>query len=96
MAKPTLRAVGADEKAAADPPSSLVEAAGRDRRSLLVRSRLEIAQTIDAGVPAHALARLISELDRIDSDIRRLDARQREEVADGGTADDEAFDASAL
>jgi hypothetical protein len=95
MTKAALRAVAPDEKAVSDPPKTLEDATATDRRSLLVRSRLEIARTIDAGVPAHALARLISELGRVDSEIRRLDGAAEQEV-DGDSFGDETFDASAI
>jgi hypothetical protein len=97
MADRTLRAVGDGEKAPPVPPASLAEATETDRRSLLVRARLEIARTIDAGVPPHALARLISEMERLDSEIRRMDSlRDAEEAPASGPVDNDAFDATAI
>lgn len=90
-----LRVVGPDEVAPVVPPKTLVEATERTRREFLVRSRLQIATVIDAGVPAHALGRLIAEMDRIDTEIRRLDAvKDQESERDAVT--DEAFDAEAI
>ena len=69
-----LRAVrdGDETEAPIPPASSLAEATARSRLEFLVMSRETIAKTIDAGVPAHALARLINEMNGIDADIRRL------------------------
>jgi hypothetical protein len=64
----------------------LGEAADRTRREFLARARFEITAAIDSGVPAHALARLITEADRIDSEIRRLDSLAKQEEQDLGKA----------
>lgn len=76
----TLRAVESDEKAFQEAPKTLAEATERSRRELLVRARLEIASAVDAGVPAHALGRLIAEMDRLDTEIRRMDAADEQEA----------------
>lgn len=73
----------------------MVEATGRSRREFLARSRVQIAEVIDNGVPAHALARLITELDRIDSEIRRMDSQDASEGEDAEVEDGE-FDAAAV
>lgn len=90
-----LRAVGEGEVAVHLDPKTLTEAVELDRRTLLVRSRLEIAKIIDGGVPAHTLGRLISDMSGIDSEIRRLDSVAAQE--DGRVEiHDEAFDAAAI
>ena len=89
-----LRAVGPDDVPVA-PPLTLVEATERSRREFLVRSRLQIATVIDAGVPAHALGRLIAEMDRIDGEVRRLDVLDEKEFRRAAVTD-EAFNAAAL
>ncbi len=101
-----LRAVEAGEKPPVKPPETLVEAlAADDRRSLLVLSRAKVAAALDAGVPAHSLVRMLAELERLDSEIRRIDAVDKQEAgAEGdaavGGADDggegEAFSAASL
>jgi hypothetical protein len=61
----------------------------------LVRARLQLAQAIDAGVPPHALGRLIAEAERLDAEIRRLAVLDTE---GGGVAQatDGKFDAAAI
>lgn len=88
-----LHAVGAGETPAA--PKSLVAATELDRRAFLVKSRQTIAKTIDDGVPAHALARLISEMNTIDAEIRRLDETP-DAPSSAGAREPRSFDASAL
>lgn len=75
-----LRAVEPGEAAVPELPKTLAAAAEMDRRSFLVRARLEIANTIDAGVPPHALGRLITDMERLDVEIRRLDAQEEQEA----------------
>ncbi|PZF63340.1 hypothetical protein DEI81_08000 [Curtobacterium sp. MCBD17_013] len=53
--------------------TSLADATELERRDLLAVARWKIAREIDNGVPAHALARLVGELGRLDSEIRHLD-----------------------
>ena len=77
-------------------PRSVREAAGQGERSLLVKMRDTVAQKIDDGVPAHALAPLMRQLREIDKEIRAMDAAVEEEAAGGGVVADEAFDASAV
>src|SRR5450756_1938538 len=77
MGAPKLHAVTSDEVAQPDPPAppkTLVEATERSRREFLVMARRKIATEIDAGVPSHALGRLIAEMDRLDTEVRRMDA----------------------
>ena len=99
MSAPKLHAVTSDEVAQPDPPAppkTLVEATERSRREFLVMARRKIATEIDAGVPSHALGRLIAEMDRLDTEVRRMDAADEREAARGGPVSDEAFDASAV
>lgn len=96
MSDRKLRAVGDDEKPPVSPPKTLSDAVEMDRRAFLVRSRLEIAKVIDAGVPAHALGRLISDMRDLDAEVRRLDAVALEEASDVSTAEDGAFIAEAI
>ena len=92
-----LRAVGRDEVAAPlAPPANMAEAADRSRREFLVKARATIARTIDEGVPAHALGRLIAERDRLDSEIRRMDVADEQEAARHVEVSDGEFDASAV
>lgn len=96
MSAPKLRAVAEGEKPSAQAPKTLSDAVDLDRRALLVRSRLEIAKVIDAGVPAHALGRLISEMNALDAEIRRLDAISAEEASGVVSAEDGSFHAEAI
>lgn len=75
-----LRAVEPGEQPALEPPKSLLEAAGRSRLAFLIKARDTIAQEIDAGVPPHALARLVAEADRLDADVRALAASEEQEA----------------
>lgn len=88
-----LRAVEPGESVAA-PPKTLVEASALGRREFLTMARSKVAQTIDEGVPAHALGRLIAEVDRLDGEIRRLDAADEQEVGD--VVEDDEFDVRAI
>ncbi|ANJ26649.1 hypothetical protein ATC03_07925 [Agromyces aureus] len=84
----------ADEPVVPDVPGSLVEAAEMGRREFLVRARLHIASVIDAGVvPAHALGRLIAEMERLDSEVRRYDDAELDE---GEVVGDAPFDPSMI
>ena len=96
MGAPKLRAVAPDEVAPQAPPKTLVEATERSRREFLAMARRKIAAEIDAGVPSHALGRLIAEMDRLDTEVRRMDAVDEREAERGGQVLDEAFDASAV
>lgn len=89
-----LRAVGPDEFAL--PPKTLVEATERSRREFLVMARRKIATEIDAGVPSHALGRLIAEMDRLDGEVRRLDASNEREAGRSAEVSDGTFDAAAI
>lgn len=60
--------------------ASLMDATELSRRDLLAVSRRHIAKTIESGVPPHTLARLITELTRIDSEIRFIDSAEGDEV----------------
>lgn len=65
------------------------------RREFLVMARSVTAKTIDAGVPPHALARLIAEVERLDGEIRRLDATDEQEAGHGVVEDGE-FNVAAI
>lgn len=96
MARRHLHAVGEGEAPPAD-PKTLVEAASRDRLTWLRKQRLLIAKQLDAGVPAHALGRLLSTANEIDAEIRRLEAADEEEAQRAeSTGRRRSFDASAL
>lgn len=79
-------------------PETLVEATGLDRRTFLAAARKRIAAEIDGGVPAHALGRLIAEMERLDSEVRRIDAADEQEARRRGDSARErrSFDASAI
>jgi len=97
MGAPKLRTVGPDEVAPQAPPKTLVEATERTRREFLVMALRTIAAEIDSGVvPSHALGRLIAEMDRLDTEVRRMDIVDEREAERGGQVSDEAFDASAV
>ena len=93
-----LRAVEPDEKPEPAVPESMVDATKLDRRSFLVRARQQIADEIDKGVPSHALARLIAEMDRLDIEVRRMDAaaQQERERRGGQERDRRSFDQAAI
>ena len=91
-----LRAVGADETPSAVAPKTLQDAVEMDRRALLVRGRLEIAKQIDAGVPAHALGRLIATMNELDIEIRRLDAEDEEAGRGRAESSRRSFDSAAI
>lgn len=91
-----LRAVGPDEVAPNSPPTTLVEATERSRREFLVMARRRIATEIDSGVPSHALGRLIAEMDRLDGEVRRLDATEAQEAEARAPVTDARFDAAAI
>ena len=91
-----LRAVKPDEKPVPTVPKTLAEASERSRREFLVSARLQITSAIDGGVPPHALGRLIAEADRLDAEIRRLDALQAEEVGGVSSVEDGEFKAAAI
>jgi len=89
----SLRAVEADEQPAKASPRTIVEAAAGSRRELMVALRNRCARELDVGVPAHTLARLVAEIDRLDGEIRKIDDAAEievEEVPDG------VFDYSAI
>lgn len=91
-----LRAVGPGDVVPVEPPKSMVEATDRSRREFLVKARKTVAETIDGGVPAHALGRLIAEMDRLDTEIRRLDAADEQEAIRAGSVEDGEFDSAAI
>ena len=96
MAGRTLRAVGADEVAPTRSPKTLEAAVDMDRLALLTRGRLEIAKQIDAGVPAHALGRLIATMNELDIEIRRLDAEDEEAGRGRAESSRRSFDSAAI
>jgi len=90
-----LRVANEDEQPAE--PKTLVEAAGMGRRTFLVAARKKIASEIDTGVPSHALGRLIAEMDRLDTEVRRIDAADEQEAQRGDSnRGRRSFDASAI
>lgn len=97
VAKPSHLRVAAPDEARPE-PKTLVEAAGMDRRAFLVAARKKIASEIDAGVPSHALGRLIAEMDRLDTEVRRIDAADEQEARQHGDTNRQrrSFDASAI
>ena len=90
-----LRAVKPDEKAA---PKSVTQAASKGtQRELLAAMRDRIAATVeDPKCPPRDLASLSLRLTQIVKDIEALDLAAEQEAAQGGTTEDEAFDADAL
>lgn len=68
---------------------TLVQATELSRKEFLATARRRIAEEIDKGVPAHALGRLIAEMDRLDIEIRRNAAIDDDEVI---SVEDEPFD----
>lgn len=75
---------------------SVADAVAGSRRNLLVALRKTVADTIDAGVPAHALARLAQEVVSLDESIRDLDAQADEESGGLAVVEDAHFDATAI
>lgn len=86
--------MGNDHESSALPVGiTLVEATEGSRQQLLTVARRRLAEVIDGNVPVHALARLLGELDRLDHEIRRLEAVVDAEVH---IPDDEPFDPSTI
>ena len=77
------------------PGTTLAEATEGTRLQLLTVARRRLAEVIDGNVPVHALARLMTELDRLDSEIRRLESLPPEDD-DAGLIEDEPFDPSTI
>ncbi len=97
MAKLTV--VGPDHhpEGAVKPAKSLVVACDMGERALLVKMRLELASAMDAGVPAHTLASLMTKLREVDRDIRAFDVRAAaDESSRSDEVEDGHFDASAV
>jgi hypothetical protein len=94
----TPRVVDPDEKAEPPIAETMAAATALDRRAFLVRARKQIADVIDEGVPAHALARLIAEMDRLDVEVRRMDAaaKQEQERKGGRQSERRSFDQTAI
>lgn len=98
----TLTVVGRDHQPQGPvkpvkPAKSLVAACEMDERALLVKMRLQIATVIDAGVPAHTVAGLMTKLREADREIRAFDARvAAEEASKASEVEDGDFDASAV
>lgn len=94
-----LRPVGATERAprAAKRDTVAGAANGGTQRELLVALRARIAKTIDdPKTPPRDLAALSRRMQELVRDIEAIDARAREDSADGGRVADEPFDAEAL
>jgi hypothetical protein len=96
MAKLTV--VGPDHQPElVQPAASLVAACEMDERAMLVKMRLDIAAAIDAGVPPHTLASLMTKLRETDRDIRAFDVRAAaDESSRSSEVEDGRFDASAV
>jgi len=73
------------------PGTTLAEATEGTRLQLLTVARRRLAEVIDGDVPVHALARLMTELDRLDSEIRRLESLPDADD-DPAMVEDEPFD----
>lgn len=92
-----LSVVTSETPASLPTPETIKEAVDRSERTLLVTMRATVAATIDASPPAHTLAPLMRQLREIDKEIRAIDARAKDEGAEGGAeVEDSAFDASAV
>lgn len=97
MSNRKLRAVAPDETAPVKVmPATMAAAADEDRITMLRRARLTLLQTLDSGPPAHAAARLMTEMLRIDAEVRLLELAAAKEIADGNVAADAAFNVSAV
>lgn len=99
MARRTpLRAVTANDSAIKRKPKTVdVAAASGDHRELLVAMRDRIAKTVaDPDCPPRDLAALTRRLQDIARELDALDRRARQEGAEGGGAEDEAWDSSAI
>jgi|JI10StandDraft_1071094.scaffolds.fasta_scaffold05700_24 hypothetical protein len=98
--KTPLRVVKPDEKppATPEPPRSLVDAADAgDERAMLVLLRRNIAGELEKSTtPARDKASLSIRLMQLTKDIQAYDARAKEDAADAGEVEDEAFDPEAL
>lgn len=98
-AKRNLRAVSPDEKPNAPAKKMTVTQAAEsgDHRSLLVAMRERIAKAVaDPNCPPRDLAALTRRLQDIAKEIEAIDLAQKQEAEDGGHAEDEAFDATAI
>src|SRR5690606_1524827 len=97
--KTTLRAVKVDEKPAAKASRlSVAQAADSgDHRALLVAMRERIARTVsDPDCPPRDLAALTRRLQDIAKEIEAIDLRAKQEAAEDGVTEDEAWDAEAV
>lgn len=77
------------------PGTTLAAATEGTRLQLLTVARRRLAEVIDGEVPVHALARLMTELDRLDSEIRRLESLPTD-ADDPALVEDEPFDPDSL
>ena len=99
--KTPLRAVGSSESAPRVPrkrvKSVAQAAASGDHRELLVSMRGRIAQTIsDPDCPPRDLAALTRRLQEIAKEIDTIDLRAKQDSKECDSADDDAWDASAI
>ena len=97
--KTTLRAVKVDEAPAAKAARlSVAQAADSgDHRALLVAMRERIARTVsDPDCPPRDLAALTRRLQDIAKEIEAIDLRAKQEAAEDGVTEDEAWNAEAL
>lgn len=73
---------------------TIVSAAGKSRRDLLVALRDKIAGELDAGVPPRDLASLSLRLVKITEEIAEIDAEEKgDSVGDAATTPDEPWPA---
>lgn len=94
-----LRAVAPDEKPAKPAKKLTVTQAAEsgNHRALLAAMRERIAKAVsDPNCPPRDLAALTRRLQDIAKEIEAIDLAEKQEADSGGTAQDEAFDASAI
>lgn len=94
-----LRVASPDEKPPTAKQVKTVTQAAADgtMRDLLVAMRARTAKAVeDPNTPARDLAALTRRLLEIAREIEAIDAADREEAVESGTAKDEAFDAAAI
>lgn len=97
MAKANLRPVGPDEKPSRRVKSVSDAVAFGTRLDELEQARVIAARAIDdASTPAHALPRLLSQLNELSREYESLRRATEEEAVDGAVSGDEEFDQAAI
>ncbi len=94
-----LRTVAPGEKAPAKPKvhARIVDALEGSGRDVLASMRKALAKKLDDGdVSSNAIASAYKELRELDRLIRQLDAAAARDAENDGSADGDAFDASAI